>query len=93
MPDGKESVTSGASKRYGSEYRGGVDLPNAGSTEKSSSSSVMLIGPLSIRTPNPFGLRCRQGFDVSAAAPNYASQPLIANHVCSPPITRSVTAM
>jgi hypothetical protein len=93
MPDGKESATSGASKRYGSEYRRGVDLPNAGSTEKSSSSSVMVVGLLSIRTPKPFRLRCRQGFDVSAAVVDYASQPPIANHVCSPPITQSVTAM
>ena len=80
--DGKESATSGASKRYGSEYRGGADLPNAGSTEKSSSSSVMVVGPLSIRTPKPFRLGELR-----------ASQPPIANHVCSPPITRSVTAM
>jgi hypothetical protein len=43
---------------------------NAGSMEKSSCLSDMSIAPAAMGTPKPFGLRLREGFDVSAVALN-----------------------
>jgi hypothetical protein len=90
MPDGKESATSGASKRYGSEYRRGVDLPNAGSTEKSSSSSVMVVGLLSIRDAEAVQaslssrLRCLSGSGgLRVPAADCKSRVLASDHAIS----------